>query len=86
MNGQLVDDKVRDNLLANAATRIARLAPDDASAIETSYLAVLTRRPSAAEREHFEHRLAGTTGAARSAALADLYWTLLNATEFSWNH
>jgi hypothetical protein len=86
MNGQLVDEKVRDDLLANAATRIARLAPDDATAVETSYLAVLTRRPSAAEMEHFKGCLSGTTGAGRTAALADLYWTLFNATEFSWNH
>jgi hypothetical protein len=86
MNGQLVDDKTRENLLANAATRIARLAPDDATAVETSYLAVLTRRPTAPELDHFKARLAGTTGAARSAALADLYWTLFNSTEFSWNH
>ena len=86
MNGQLVDDKTHEDLLANAATRIARLAPDDATAVETSYLAVLTRRPTAAESKHFKARLAGTTGAVRSGALADLFWTLFNSTEFSWNH
>jgi hypothetical protein len=62
------------------------LAPDDAKAVETAYLAVLTRRPTAEESDHFIARLVGTTGHQRNTRLADLYWTLLNATEFSWNH
>jgi hypothetical protein len=86
MNGELVDAKTRDDLLTNAATRIAQLAPDDTKAVETAYLAVLTRRPTAEESAHFTARLKGATGHERNARLADLYWTLLNATEFSWNH
>ena len=31
-------------------------------------------------------RLAGTSGKERKQRLSDLYWTLLNTTEFSWNH
>jgi hypothetical protein len=30
--------------------------------------------------------LKGTKGKARSKAMEDLYWTLFNTTEFSWNH
>src|SRR5262249_39868754 len=41
MNGKIVDEKTKDNLLGNAATRIAVLAPTDASAVETAMLAVL---------------------------------------------
>jgi hypothetical protein len=85
MNGDLVHERTREEL-ANAATRIAWLARDDRTAVETAYLAVLTRRPTPEEAEHFEKRLAGSTGTERSARMEDLYWTLLNATEFSWSH
>jgi len=86
MNGDLVQSKTRDDLLQNAATRIAVLAPTDRSAVEAAYLAALTRRPTPEEADHFARRLAGTTGQARKDRLTDLCWTLLNATEFSWNH
>ncbi len=86
MNGKVVDEKTRDSLLANAATQISSFAPDDATAVETAMLAVLSRRPGPAERSHFEARLAGTSSNERSARMSDLYWTLLNSTEFSWNH
>jgi hypothetical protein len=86
MNGNLVHERTREEL-ANAATRIAWLARDDRTAVETAYLAVLTRRPAPEEAEHFEkNRLAGTTGSERTAVMQDLYWTLLNSPEFSWNH
>jgi hypothetical protein len=85
MNGDLVRDRIKDDLL-NATTRIAVLAPDDRKAVEVAYLVVLTRRPTPEEWDHFAGRLAGTTGQGRKDRLTDLYWTLLNTTEFSWNH
>jgi hypothetical protein len=101
MNGQLVHDKIKDDF-ANAGTRIAWLAPNDAKAVEVAFLAVLTRRPTPAEAEHFEAALANRLHANQNAPLSsqgstdkisnrhqqmeDLYWTLLNSTEFSWNH
>ena len=72
--------------ISTAATRIAWLAPNDAKAIETAYLAVLTRRPTAAEADHFANRLRDTRGNRRGQEIEDLYWELINATEFSWNH
>ncbi len=86
MNGQIAEDKTKDSLLTNAATQIAAFAPDDATAIETAMLAVLTRRPNDEEGRYFHERLAGSGGAERSRRVGDLYWTLLNTTEFSWNH
>jgi len=62
------------------------LAPNDATAVETAFLAVFTRRPTSEEAQHFQERLKGTTGRKRTDRLSDLYWTLLNSTEFSWNH
>jgi hypothetical protein len=69
----------------NASTRIGTLAPDDASAIETAYLAIFARRPTPEEAEFFIGKL-GAAGKQRGEAMADLYWTLMNSTEFSWNH
>jgi hypothetical protein len=85
MNGQMVEEYTKDSLF-NASTRIAMLAPDDPKAIEIAYLTVLTRRPTSPEGLYFEGRLAGTRDKERHERLADLFWTLLNSTEFSWNH
>ncbi len=86
MNGQLVHERTKEDLVMNAATRIAALAPDDATAVETAYLAVLTRRPTRAEAEHFVASFSADAGRKRAELLEDLYWVLLNSTEFSWNH
>ena len=85
MNGDLIRERVDDGLFT-ASARIAQLAPDDRKAVEVAYLAVLTRRPTPEESAHFAARLEGISGKDRKTRLADLYWTLLNATEFSWNH
>jgi hypothetical protein len=85
MNGQLVEDRTKDSPL-NAATQIGMLAPNDRLAVETAYLTVLTRRPTAEEAAYFEYRLGGSTGKERHERMGDLCWTLLNSTEFSWNH
>jgi hypothetical protein len=86
MNGTLVDERTEAGNFLHAPTRIAMLAPNDPMAIETAYLAVLTRRPSSEEAEHFATRLRDTRGGRRQQVLEDLYWSLLNSTEFSWNH
>jgi hypothetical protein len=70
----------------NASTRIAVLAPNDEIAVETAMLAVLTRRPTPEEQSYFSTRLAGLTSNKRTNRLEDFYWTLVNTTEFAWNH
>lgn len=85
MNGNLIKEKTSDSIL-NAATRIAFLAPDDEKAVEIAYLVLLTRRPTPAESRHFAQRLAGTKNKARHRRLEDLYWTLINSSEFALNH
>jgi hypothetical protein len=90
MNGELVKDRTRENFIQNAATRIAALTPKTDKAIETAYLVTLTRLPSDEELQHFRQRFeTGYQNDGRNArirALEDLYWVLLNSTEFSWNH
>ena len=85
MNGEVVQDHLKANPIMNASTRIGTLAPNDASAIETAYLAIFARRPTPEEAEFFIGKL-GAAGKQRGEAMADLYWTLMNSTEFSWNH
>jgi hypothetical protein len=86
MNGELVKDKTKENLVANAATQIGALASTDEKAVEIAYLACLTRRPTSDEMQHFAAKLAGTRGGDRRQQMEDLYWALVNSTEFSWNH
>jgi hypothetical protein len=84
MNGELVREKLGENPFT-APTRVAWLAGDDTTAIDAAYLAVLTRRPTPAEREHFAAVLADP-GLKRTDKLEDLFWALVNSTEFAWNH
>jgi len=86
MNGELVTNRSKEDAVFNASTRIGMLAPNDASAVETAYLCTLTRRPTPKEQNYFANLLKGTKGKERSRAMEDLYWTLFNTTEFSWNH
>ncbi|HVX59530.1 MAG TPA: DUF1549 domain-containing protein [Pirellulales bacterium] len=87
MNGKHVTEVTSQNIIRSAATQIALLASTDKLAIETAYLAVLTRRPTQTEADYFTARLADKQDKrSRGQRLEDLYWTLLNSTEFSWNH
>jgi len=86
MNGELVKNRSKEDAVFNASTRIGMLAPTDNAAVETAYLCTLTRRPTQKERDYFANLLKGTKGKERSKAMEDLYWTLFNTTEFSWNH
>jgi hypothetical protein len=84
MNGKLVRESVGGGPSASS-TRIRWLAPNDPAAIESAYLAALSRRPTPAEAAHFEAALARDP-AERGARIQDLFWALINSTEFSWNH
>ncbi len=85
MNGNMISNNIDNNPLINASTRIGILAPSNAAAVEAAYLSIFTRKPTEAEAEHFEGQLAAAKRS-RNNAMSDLYWTLMNATEFSWNH
>ncbi len=86
MNGELVKERLDDKIATNAATRLAALCARDDKLVDAVYLSVLTRRPSDEEKSYFLERLQGKQGEFRRQAIADLYWVLLNSTEFSWNH
>lgn len=86
MNGELVKERTNQNPVQNAATRIAMVTPKNDKAVETAYLVTLTRRPTPVELAHFTKRLSDREERNRVGAMEDLYWVLLNSTEFSWNH
>jgi hypothetical protein len=86
MNGQHVaaaTDLENSELLAVVAE-----APylDDAGRLETLFLAALSRPPEPAEMELFLDPGSSADPAARKAALADVFWILLNSAEFLLNH
>lgn len=86
MNGKFIRERIDNNPIMNASTRIAGLARDDHTAVESAYWSTLNRAPSHEELEHFSVRLKGQRGEARSREMSNLYWVLLNSTEFQWNH
>ena len=88
MNGKLVEERTKEDLIANACTRIAALAREDTVAIETAFLATVSRRPSTDEHQHFLKALATRRkrDGNRTGAMQDLFWALINSAEFSWNH
>jgi hypothetical protein len=57
---------------------------DTAQRIETLYLAALSRRPRPEEAARMAKYV--KAGANMQAALADVFWALLNSTEFNVNH
>ncbi len=91
MNGELVKERTdAGNAVQNASTRIAMVTLDNEKAVETAYLATLTRRPSKEEIAHFiirlNERFPEKDPSSRPQKMEDIYWVLLNSTEFSWNH
>lgn len=86
MNGEMVKERTKENFLLNASTRLAALAATNEQAVEAAYLALLARRPSPRELEHFASAIPQQRGSDRIQAMEDLYWILINTTEFSWNH
>jgi hypothetical protein len=84
MNGELTRERIKEELLS-ASSRIAHHPLDDERAIEVTYLTVLTRRPTAEETEQFVNLLREGEGP-RAKKFEDIFWALINSTEFSWNH
>lgn len=86
MNGKLVRERTKIDLIANASTRISQMVPDNEAAIGLAFLTLLNRRPSDSELKAFVEHLTNKSGDDRSRAISDVYWAMINSTEFSWNH
>lgn len=84
MNGDMINDRLTNGL--NSVTRIAMLSPSMDKAIETIYLATLSRLPTEQESARFASQLDELHGDQRNEKVSDLFWTLINSVEFVWNH
>jgi hypothetical protein len=97
MNGRFTRELTRPEFLT-APGQILRLSPDDQTLLENCYLACLSRLPTPDEKHYFLQSLASIgdkhadgrrqtdTFENRRIFVQDLYWTLFNSPEFSWNH
>jgi hypothetical protein len=72
--------------LRHATTRIAAVAQDDAECVDACFLVCLTRRPTTEERTHFVNQLKGSSRKERLRIVEDIFWSMLNCSEFAWNH
>ncbi len=92
-NGETINNKLRSD--ASAAARAAAGKRDDAAIVDRLFLAALSRRPSAHERERMLQALRDATAGitdpkaaatSRRQAIEDLYWAVLTSREFLFNH
>lgn len=87
MNGQFIanaTDLERSTTLAGVLMLPGATVDEQ---VEALFLATLSRMPTREERETFVgYTNAAAEGEARSKALADVFWALLNSSEFSTNH
>jgi hypothetical protein len=84
MNGTVVHEQIKKDL-TSACQHIGNFAPDNASAVQTAFLICLSRYPDVEETAHFVDRL-NAASHDRFNAIEDLLWTLVNSSEFTWNH
>ena len=84
LNGNMISENVNSNPFLNSAGHVGMFAADDQQSVETAYLCVLNRYPTDDEKAHFVQRIASADQ--RDEAIEDLFWVLLNSTEFAWNH
>jgi hypothetical protein len=82
VNGDLLRERIKHDSPVSATNRLIFLAPSDEKLVEVAFLMVLARRPGDAELAHFKERLHEN----RKLAAEDLFWALLNSSEFAWNH
>jgi hypothetical protein len=87
MNGSFVADATSLQLSETLAAVAEMPLVDTETRVETLFLATLTRRPTAEEAAEFASYVdsGGPTGDTR-AALADVFWALLNSAEFVLDH
>ncbi|TWU67597.1 DUF1549 domain-containing protein [Crateriforma conspicua] len=84
LNGKLVDESVDYNPVLNASAHVLMFSGEDDEIVRNAYWCVLNRPPDQEEIDHFVARLDATDY--RRGAIEDLFWTLLNSSEFAWNH
>jgi hypothetical protein len=82
LNGDLVERKVRDP--GGRAARVLKEELKDPELVRELYLATFCRRPSAEEAEWAAGSVA--QAGSRKDGVEDLLWSLLNSSEFIFQH
>ena len=85
MNSNMTRGAVESNFFS-ACGRISNMSTTNEEALEAAYFVCLTRKPTPEEREHFLGLLGDHTDNRRNPIIEDIFWTLFNSPEFSWNH
>lgn len=85
MNGDFARDMSQSGILATPGT-LRQFSPTRDALLDNAFLTCLTRRPTDAERTHFHTQLPERPKDTDEFVLEDLFWTLYNAPEFTWNH
>lgn len=85
MNGQFARELTQAGPMS-APGRINGMSSTPEHCLEAAYLVCLTRRPTAEEAAFFLPQLAERKGPNAEGVIQDLFWTLFNSPEFSWNH
>lgn len=85
MNSDMIRELTRTTGV-NAPGKIVSMAPTDELCVETAFLVALTRKPSAEEQEYFLAQFRSCPKGERNLIMEDLFWSLCNSPEFSWNH
>ncbi len=92
-NGDTINPKLRDD--RSAAAKLAASKASESEVVERLFAAALSREPTPAERERLTKILASATSglsdpieiaSARRQAVEDLFWSVLTAKEFLFNH
>jgi Protein of unknown function (DUF1553) len=85
MNGEFAREMSQTGLFATPGT-LKRFSPTNEALLDNAFLTCLTRRPTDTERKHFQSQLKERPKDTDDAVLEDLFWTLYNCEEFTWNH
>ena len=85
MNGEFAREMSQTGLFATPGT-LRRFSPTNEALLDNAFLTCLTRRPTEAERKHFLSQLPERPKDTDNAVIEDLFWTLYNCEEFTWNH
>jgi hypothetical protein len=87
MNNQLITDATHPDRGKVFGAVVASTFMNDAGRIEALFLAALSRKPRPEEAEKYLRYVErGGVSANKTKALSDVYWALLNSTEFKFNH
>ena len=87
MNGEFValHTHLENSQTLAAVANVPFMSDEDR--VETLFMATLSRKPTAPEREKFvKYVKSGGAGDDAKTALTDVFWALLNSSEFLLNH